>query len=318
MLRSLPALAKTLPLCCGLLFIAAAEDDCRILIVADDSVCEDVGSVCNLDCALAVNDEGCEICACTEPPPSQGCVQDGDCREGERCELVDACRPCAEAPDEECVRGAACRLEGRCVDVRPDPCATVLCSPDTRCAVDENGEAVCIPAEPPPPPSECSSDEECGPEAHCQISCEEEPSCFACDTCLVVGRCVREVDECAALCGPGADCAISSDGSVSCDPTRPPECTSDADCATGTCNAGEDVCASDPACQDASGDDDFVACSDVCWGYCVEPRPTACFDDSECAAGEVCELITSCPPCHDDEPACEAPCFVEGHCTTAA
>lgn len=392
----LTALLKAVPLCCGLLFVAAAEDECVIRIVTDDGdsdECEAVDEVCNLDCVLATNEEGCAICECaTEPPPPENCESDADCRDGQVCISQGGCPPCASDPNQPC--DIACTFEGVCVDVNPDPCAAVLCSPDTFCAVEENGEAVCLPidgelcfadsdcgdrgfcdfstcngggTEPAPPDdsgdngggqdiaclgtckefeeplgcenvlceegticvegfngpeclpveSQCNTDEDCaanGQGGRCEISCLPDPNCPECDVCLVVGQCVND-DICAALCGPGQECVISDDGSVSCEDVRPAECTSDADCASGSCNANE-VCLSDPACADPSGGNGLVACTDVCWGYCVEPQPASCFEDAECAAGEICEVIETCLPCSDDPngPDCLAPCFIEGRC----
>lgn len=386
--RSLASLAKALPFCCGLLFIAAAEDDCTIRILTGDDNgdgCEDTESVCNLDCELAVNDAGCSICECADPIPVQGCADDSECGAGQRCEFIEACPPCANDPSQPC--DVACSFDGRCVDVGPDPCAAVDCSPDSFCAVDENGQAVCIPSnerfctfddecgagsfcdfsqcgagdanrpeqpddssdpvcagvcsELPPPvgcesvlcvdgshcvedasgpvclpnDSECSLDADCGEGAHCEITCQQDPNCPFCDSCLVVGQCVSDTDDCAALCGPGSTCVIDPSGSVSCEPLDGvPECTSDADCASGSCNAAE-VCMSDPACT--PNDNGLVACTDVCWGFCVEPQPASCLADADCAAGEVCLVRESCLPCNDQDPACLAPCFVEGTCVAA-
>lgn len=394
----LTALLKALPFCCGLMFIAAAEDDCVIRIVTDDgdgADCEEVQDVCNLDCVLATNDEGCEICECvTDPPPPEGCESDADCGDGQICEFLESCPPCANEPGTaQC--DAPCSYEGVCVDVQPDPCGDVLCSPDTFCAVDESGQPVCLPIdgelcfgdsdcgerafcdfstcngssdgnEPAPPDdsgdndqdiaclgtckelnepvgcenvlcqdgticvegfngpecvpveSQCNTDEDCaanGQGGRCEVSCLPMPDCPECDACLVVGQCVNDnPDECAALCGPGQECRINDDGSVECADVSPPECTGDADCESGNCNADE-VCLPDPSC-DAQGND-LVACDAVCWGYCVEPQPASCFEDAECAAGEICEVVESCPPCGDSEPNCLAPCFIEGHCVPA-
>lgn len=395
------ALLKAVPLCCGLLFVAAAEDECTIRIVTDDGDgddCEAVDEVCNLDCELAVNEEGCEICECAAeppPPPPAECQSDADCLEGQYCES-NGCPPCASDPNQPC--DVACTFEGRCVDIQPDPCAAVLCSPDTFCAVDENGEAVCLPinggdlcfsdedcgerafcdfstcnadgTEPGDPDrpddnggggqdiaclgtckefdepigcenvlcqegticvegfngpecvpveSQCNTDEDCaanGQGGRCELTCMPMPDCPECDACLVVGQCVQD-EQCAALCGPGQECRINDDGSVSCEEVRPPECTSDADCASGSCNANE-VCMSDPNCADPDGSG-LVACDAVCWGYCVEPQPepTSCFEDSECAADEICETVTTCVCNDQNDPQCLAPCYIEGRCVPA-
>ena len=379
MLRSLTPMVKTVVLCCGLAFIAAAEDDCIIRVINEDvdDGCEDTASVCNLDCELAVNDAGCPLCQCAELPPPSACTADGDCRENQRCEVVDACPACVNDPVAPCE--IACTLEGRCVDF--DVCTTVLCAADTVCTVDACGFAVCVPndrefcgddgecgegrfcdfsqggaddgsSRPAPPPdgsdgdmrvgvcreaqqvscanvrcgeashcvesidgpvcmpleSECDFNTDCGPGARCEIFCgsscdgstDPEPSC---DTaCHIIGQCVPDNDDCAALCGADGVCLVNADGSLSCELVREAECVSDQQCATGACNAAE-VCLSNPGCADDS------ACTEECWGFCIERQPAAeCVSDQQCAtgacnAGEVCLSNPSCgtgEPCTDE------------------
>src|SRR4051794_18146414 len=39
-----------------------------------------------------------------------------------------------------------------------------------------------------------------------------------------------------------------------------------------------------------------------------------CNADSDCAAGQICAFVTTCPPCSDQDPSCAAPCEVKGVC----
>lgn len=375
---SLPPLARALPLAFGLLLMAA-EDECTIRIVTDDGdECEDVDEVCNLECELATNEDGCRICECADveppPPPPVGCQSDIDCGPGQACQIVDVCPPCAPPEDPNEPGVCECFVEGVCVDVQPNPCDEVACTPDSICVVDDFGQPVCIPVdgelcmsdadcgeraicdfstcnggarpddpngdpdqvvclgqcrpvdEPPPPfgceavlceegthcvegfggpicvpnESECNVDEDCvnadGSAGRCELLCLPIPGCPECDACMVVGQCVGDEP-----------------------PPPPPDCTSDADCAEGArCNASE-VCLSDPACEQAD-ENGVVACDAVCWGYCVAPEPASCLADSDCAAGERCEVVESCPACDPNDPNggdCFAPCFAEGRCVEA-
>jgi hypothetical protein len=42
-----------------------------------------------------------------------------------------------------------------------------------------------------------------------------------------------------------------------------------------------------------------------------------CEGDADCRSGEVCIDIEVCPDCFDDEPACLAPCTLQGECLLA-
>ena len=388
MLRSLTSFAKALPFCCGLLFIAAAEDGCVIFDFGDPpEVCEDTESVCNLECELAVNGEGCPICECAEQPLPDECASDSDCANAQVCTFTETCPPCNTAICDD-----PCTSEGRCVDIVPLSCAAVLCAPDTIC-VEDNGQAQCIPvdtnycgtddecvdghfcdfsqcggtSDPPqggsdeggdgesgdvicagvcreipplscaavlceqgttciedphgpvciPNVSECSQDEDCGPSAHCENYCTSDPNCPSCDICMVIGQCVANND-CEALCGVGSECLVDVDGMLTCQPVPVAECTSDSECDGGICNAA-DLCLSDPAC--GGSNDGLVACTAVCWGFCVEPLPAACVVNEDCAAGEVCQTDSDCVECAPSAPdgpdlPC-APCPVEGQCVAA-
>lgn len=294
------------------------------------------------------NDQAEEPCVCevygvcTEPngggcwdvmcPPDSVCVED-------------------EAGNAQCVPGndIYCQSDFECRDgefCNLDYCINPECenSPDAAC------EPVCTHGlcEPYTQPGECWDDSSCPEGFYCEFYDQTEPAPGDCDpnsgNCsgLVapMGRCVERdpdqcaalcgpgsecvidqngevrcvpIEECAALCGPGSECVFFDDGSVGCIPVQQAECVSDQDCADGLlCNANE-VCLSDPACNDPNSD---VACTDVCWGFCVEPAPASCQADADCAQGEICELREACPPCANGDPACDMPCFVEGVCVT--
>ncbi len=194
---------------------------------------------------------------------------------------------------------------GTCVELPPPPsCLDVDCGPGFHCVEADFG-AQCVPDG-----DGCTTDDDCGPGSHCETFCGADPNCPNCDVCVLEGQCVQ--DACPELCGPGGECVVNPDGSFGCVPVTPPNCTSDADCNGGTCNANE-VCLPDPSCApDANG---IVACTDICWGFCQDPPPPPpCQADSDCRDGEICELTTSCPPCANGDPACDAPCLVQGQC----
>jgi hypothetical protein len=72
---------------------------------------------------------------------------------------------------------------------------------------------------------------------------------------------------------------------------------------------GTDVpCECDPntgECADCAGGD---------FGVCV-PRPApVCYSDDDCGANQRCAIEVYCPDCYENDPACYAPCWEEGHC----
>jgi hypothetical protein len=61
-------------------------------------------------------------------------------------------------------------------------------------------------------------------------------------------------------------------------------------------------------------DDPNCGCTAPIAPVCV-PRIDTCSSDVDCAAGQHCEQVTSCPPCDASGGlGCAAPCYVEGRC----
>jgi hypothetical protein len=296
-MRPLSPFLKALPLCCGLFFMMAANDECTIRIIVDgDDRCEDVASVCPLDCPLAQNDDGCEICRCAGGGEGEGegegeCASDSDCRDGQLCALERQCPDCVfEDPPCE----IACEPKGRCIDVGPDPCLAVLCAPNTICVADDRGQAQCIPIN-----RSCRSDDQCGPNAFCDFSeCgagrpDGSGDFVQCDT----GVC-REVPplSCAnVLCAPNTRCVETSHG-PQCVPDGS-QCEADRDC--GPNARCEIICGTDPNCPE---------CDACFWqGICVEQGcPALCGPGSECVIGDDGEA--HCEPLREPE------CMSDGEC----
>jgi hypothetical protein len=237
------------------------------------------------------------------PTNDEYCQSDAECRDDERCNLD----YCINPPDGDCAPVCTHGLcepiaqPGECYDDSQCP-EGFFCSyydavpPDcdgsqgNDCAGLVAPMGVCVERD----PSSC--EEICGPNSACSVDANGEVRC-------------EPIDDCAALCGPGSECVVFEDGSIGCVPVQNAECVSDQDCSDGlVCNANE-ICLSNPTC-DQNG-----ACTDECWGFCVEPAPTSCQADTDCAQGQVCEVREVCPAmCADGDPNCDAPCYVEGIC----
>lgn len=343
---TLSTLARVLPLCCGVLLMAA-EDDCTIrVIVEDEDECEDVEDVCPLDCPLATNDDGCPICECAgsegEGEGEGECVTDADCREGQICAYDGACPPCADG-DPACAIGCDA-ANGHCVDVGPDPCLAAFCAPDTICVVDAAGNAQCVPVN-----GGCRADSDCGRNAFCDFSqCGTRPDgtepgpggpndpVAPCETGVCVE--VPPLPTCAEVrCEPGTRCVDTLNG---------PTCVADGgECQVNDdCGAGahcEVVCGTDPNCPECDVCVFIGICvADDCPALCgpgsqcvvladgtvgcepVEPPPPECMTDDDCQAGTVCNASDACladPVCSRDANgliACPEVCW--GYCVPPA
>jgi hypothetical protein len=185
----------------------------------------------------------------------------------------------------------------------PLTCANVDCAPGYTCEETPDGP-ICVPDG-----DVCYSNDDCGPGQRCEITdgCAPctDPNGLCDAACLLEGRCV-EVENCddggpvfcdmiPPICEDGL-IAAAQNGCYecvdpdTCEPPPPPLTCANVLCAPGT------VC---------------IETSDG--PQCVEQGPE-CFEDSDCGEGSHCEVQTYCPPCVDEEPACAAPCYIEGFC----
>jgi hypothetical protein len=258
---------------------------------------------------------GCELleepCGCSsEPSPDGQEPEPCDCAFIERCVAVD---DCGSLPLEECELNPACVLKavgGGDVEEGGgnggDGAQPAPCDPD---APDCQGED---PVAPPPPEEQLVC-----------VARGADGTCFSDADCSL-----GEVCQLVTVCGSG--CQVNADGSEDCFE----ECWTE----QGTCVASDrscfdllpDACLADPRCELVDGgaapcfcddaDPNCGGCEDVPSQFC-QPRQTQCFDDFECAEGQHCELIESCPACDPstgDDIDCLAPCFVEGRCVDGA
>lgn len=258
--------------------------------------------------------------ACVESDPK--CFSDGDCGEGERCDVA------TSAPDGGpcCPPGAFCiaimpACSGSCVaDDVQEPCAMLLCV-EGYLAVDHDGDGCddacqptdgptcepleCLPGQAPVDvdgdgcgdtcdPSGCQADEDCDGDFFCK-----RPS----GQCYAEGTCAPKADTCmqvyAPVCGcdgvtypnscqaDGAGASVSHEGE--CAPPSNNECSSDADCADNQqCQPIQCITAPCPPgiCEDnaaPAGD----SCQDACGGSSSDE---SCWCDAYCSAwGDCCE-----------------------------
>ncbi len=273
--------------------VAASVAGCAIVNRGGgDDECFDLDQLCpNLQCEAGhVVVDGCEICECEgatcgdvgDPPPScpqpsivncqwtcGGCVETFDCPAGFVCAFISS--DPAEPPPPGGGGGAAPEpvFEGVCVDDGSTCVGADDCGANQFC---QNG--FCFTK------SECESDAECS-SGLCDLRCESDPSCPACDVCLLVGTCVdifcTADEECPRgrcdFSGQGGGSGGGGDGGAAPAPPEPGGvctfdvvvCSSDDDCVAGTrCNAGVEVCDPPPDCVEGQ------PCDDVCFGVCVQ------------------------------------------------
>jgi len=244
--------------------------------------------------------EGCDNCGgggqmCV-PRPTPVCYSDYDCGYGQICQLEAYCPPCDDANGWAC--DMPCFVEGVCVDVGPGSCQDgSVCPPGHTCesvivcascgGTSDPGNGLQMPPEdcidscweeitcvPIAPTDICYSDQDCGPNAQCNLDvCMSDPNCPECDVC--VGQC---------------------------QPIPGDVCWTDADCGGGICNTW-DYCEF-PGDAPPNG---LIACL----GRCEElpPPPSACLDDGDCAPGERCATELDICYCPDGVCTMEAPCM---------
>ncbi|MEZ4268929.1 MAG: Dickkopf N-terminal cysteine-rich domain-containing protein [Myxococcota bacterium] len=264
---------------------------------------------------------------CIPDPAPTSCWQDSDCANGQVCNTIDYCNaPPGCGPDDAC--DAVCY--GQCVDPAP-----AFCQSDADCKKGyacECGPIVfsptaliaclpqCVPVE--PVTGQCLSDQECGPNAHCNTTdycltppwctagmpcpavcyglCEAGPGEGTCSTtmpCPAGQQCDIEVCE-GCACVPGEDCSCTDTMQCygTCSDAGPAyDCGADSDCKPGYYCAVQ-VC-SGCACPAGEPDCD-CAIEPSCKGYCkvATPQPTYCWDAMDCPAGQVCQLDAAQKP----------------------
>jgi len=166
------------------------------------------------------------------------------------------------------------------------------------------------PAEPQPPGSSCSCDDECiGTETHpgvcvrgiCMQLPTGECSGGSSEECPDGSRCWREAESDQPVCWPDCashDCDASCDDDGSCVPPRDGEC--DALCGSF---CGEAPCSPDNPMGHGAGDDQ-VCLDGACVGTCTPTNPDGyCPPGSECVEGS-CEGDGSCPTWVCTGPSC--------------
>ena len=138
------------------------------------------GQACEIrdggDCGCVIDQDGETNCLPCEPQPSGVCVDvtttcfsDLDCGSDEQCVYDDG---------SVCPDGTACRpafaAQGTCQPLTTNPCAAVLCGPDSTCEVTADGEAACVVIS-----DGCFSNEECAESLLCNAGelCLSPPGC---------------------------------------------------------------------------------------------------------------------------------------------
>ena len=250
-------------------------------------------------------------------PIDSQCSSDDECGAGFRCET--AC-----GADPGCPECDICLVVGTCVPNTTGCFSDVDCGPGFRCELSQNGgasPAFCDPADPNcgdiacregdsacDPPQPPPADGVCVP---ADVTCFSDADCaggFICEFFDPTTGRPSPPDE----CGPdGSNCLIAPMGI--CVPPPAPSCSTDADCQAGfvcetytSCGGCEDICIVDEAGN--------VICDRPCDATCIEegvciPAPTGeCRSDDDCAAGQVCQLESSCPcECMPGDDSCACP-----------
>jgi hypothetical protein len=193
--------------------------------------------------------------------------------------------PCSKTSD--CAGDLVCK-EGVCTK----PTARTSCLIDAQCPAGLKClGGICSDGS--EPQSECDADKPC-------------PEGYAC----VKGSCVKgspPEDECAEdeECDGGKVCEEGK-----CVEPAAPECTTDEECAPGTCDTEAGVCVG-PSCE--SDEDCEEGTCDVEAGVCVVPEPE-CDEDGDCESG-LCD--TGAGLCIDEPTDCgeDAECNDDDECT---
>ena len=242
-------------------------------------------------CTLVEEPCACDAAsgACSDCTSVQRCVTDGDCYSlgvdeclmNPNCELVGGG---GTSGGDAGVRCEVCDASGNCTPCDGEQPAPPPPPSDAVC-VPRGGDGTCLTD------VDCAAGEICQPSVVCGSGCQTTPDGNVCyDDCWNErGQCVPSGSSCFEL---------------------PPE-----------------LCLNDPRCELAEGggmpcdcmpDDPSCGCQAPASQMCV-PRATACAADLDCADGQHCEQVTTCPPCDPSGGlGCAAPCYVEGRCVDGA
>ncbi|MCB9523745.1 MAG: hypothetical protein H6702_10280 [Myxococcales bacterium] len=194
-------------------------------VCAPDPTCPPVNCRCERGtwvCDAACGGR-CQTPVACEGANPQGCTEDAQCADGERC-----------VPDPEGCRSSGCLCDGGAWVCLPD-CGGGVCQPAPLC-------------EGPPPAQGCEADRDCGAGARCLPAQRCAPSECECDGDTGAWQCT---DDCApGICQPDGPCGPNPAGCTQVGCPEGQQCVRDADqCAPSSCEcdagSGAWVCTRD-------------------------------------------------------------------------
>ncbi len=214
------------------------------------------------------------------------CAGDGDCAAGLTCQAMPAGKVCVHPT------------------LRCDGCAAKPCAAGQQCDFSKNPPA-CIkqvqPCDGCQVDKDCGSGQVCaefGAIKHCAPACSAAKACDGGASCLKLADGVQACTYLSETCCYGKDCKptdVCKACPGKCVAGVCKECTKQADCAEGTCVAGEWVCKKD-VCPGGKPHKDAT-------GNCVE-----CLDPSHCSNGQICQDgMCKADPAGDPCGLCKAP-----------
>ncbi len=244
--------------------------------------------------------QSCEDGKCVGDPMT--CFGDDDCPAGTYCDYLP--QPPCECPDHYAEPGDEEAGRAACLCATDALWAGGQCMPDNK------------------PPVECTSDLDCGAGLVCELT---EICADMCGVEPAPGEGDGEVPD--DMKKPG-DCWACAVEGICVEDTQPQDCWSDYDCDPGEyCDyymyGGGGAWA---PCECDCGDDEDCVClpCEAPAGQCIplpDPPKSECYDDDDCAPGQVCELLESCggfmPFDCDGDTDCIAPCEMIGLCVDA-
>jgi len=269
------------------------------------SVCLLLGLATHARAEACASDEDCPACSVCVNGACMGtgvveCATDGDCGEGEICQVVagEPCKNhcisaeclvvfCAEECDpygQPCAEGQTCvqAIKGCCgvCEASGSECLSDAdCGPCDACV---EGACLALPIAP-----ECVDDADCQEGFTCQAN-DAAPCQNRCvdKTCWVVD-CMQECDPFSDTCGAGEVCVEPIVGCC------------------GVCQATEPACVQDSDCGPCA------ACFD---GLCVGLGDVSCTSDADCGAGETCQVHPANPCLNACVPVEPLPCVASDEC----